>query len=78
MKFWGYTKELQQAESPQPAELPEVTISATPAELRAIAHFLAKVADEIEVHGSDFEHEHFATDDENNPSLVIFNPDALS
>ena len=78
MKFWGYTKELQQAERPQPAELPEVTISATPAELRAIAHSLVKVADEIEVHGSDFEHERFATGDENSPKLVVFNPDALS
>ncbi len=38
---------------------PEVTISASLSELRAIAHFLLASADEMEIEGNQFKHEHF-------------------
>ncbi|WP_421711539.1 Imm32 family immunity protein [Alcanivorax sp.] len=75
MEFLGYTEELLQVDSPQPAKLPEVTISASPSELRAIAHFLLASADEMEIEGSQFEHEHFEFDQRDNPALVVSNPD---
>lgn len=75
MEFFGYTEELQQVDSLQPAKLPEVTISASPSELRAIAHFLLASADEMEIEGNQFEHEHFEFDPGDNPALVISNPD---
>ena len=77
MEFWGYTEDLQKAGNPSPARLPEVTISASPSELRAIAHFLKEAADNIEVHGDGFEHEHFPRKKAADPELVVFNPEAL-
>ena len=76
MEFFGYTEDLQQAENLAPAKLLEVTISASPAELRAIAHFLIKAADSIEAKGARFEHEHFPRRKEMDPELVVFNPEA--
>ncbi|WP_290509056.1 hypothetical protein [Alcanivorax sp.] len=76
MEFFGYTEELLQVDSPQPAKLPEVTISASPSELRALAHFLWASADEMEAKGNQFEHEHFEFDPGSNPALVVSNPDA--
>ncbi|MBU84283.1 hypothetical protein [Alcanivorax sp.] len=76
MEFFGYTEELLQVDSPQPAKLPEVTISASPSELRAIANFLLASADDMETEGSKFEHEHFEFDPVDNPALVVSNPDA--
>jgi len=76
MEFFGYTENLQQAENPAPAKLPEVTISASPSELRAIAQFLIEAADNIETQGAGFEHEHFPRNKEADPELVVFNPEA--
>lgn len=76
MDFLGYTEDLQQAENLAPVKLPEVTISASPAELRAIAHFLIKAADSIEAKGAGFEHEHFPRKNEMDTELVVFNPEA--
>ena len=47
MKFWGYTQELAEAAEPQPKALIEVTISATPSDLREIAKFLSSAADKL-------------------------------
>ncbi|MFB2654350.1 Imm32 family immunity protein [Shewanella seohaensis] len=74
MKFWGYTQELAEAAEPQPKALIEVTISATPSDLREIAKFLSSAADKIEVQGRNFEHEHFLNNASDAPRLIIFNP----
>lgn len=77
MKFWGYTQELVESAEPQPAALIEVTISATPSDLREIAKFLSSVADTIETQGRNFEHEHFLNNATEEPRLIVFNPLAL-
>jgi len=77
MKLWGYTKELMQVAEPQPSELVEVTISASPSELREISKFLSSAADAIESQGRSFEHEHFSSNAIDAPRLVVFNPQAL-
>ncbi|MEL4282792.1 MULTISPECIES: Imm32 family immunity protein [Shewanella] len=74
MKFWGYTQELAEAAEPQPKALIEVTISATPSDLREIAKFLSSAADKIEVQGRNFEHEHFLNNASDAPRLIVFNP----
>lgn len=75
MKFWGYTQEeLAEAAEPQPKALIEVTISATPSDLREIAKFLSSAADTIEAQGRDFEHEHFLSNATDAPRLIVFNP----
>ncbi|ROT95763.1 hypothetical protein EB809_18745 [Marinobacter sp. R17] len=76
MEFFGYTEELQQAKHPAPSKLPEVTISASPSELRAVAQFLIEAADSIEAQGAGFEHEHFPRNTESDPDLVVFNAEA--
>lgn len=56
MRCYGYEKDTN-AESP--SELEEVTIQAGPETLRAVANFLLHVAEQIELHGKMFGHEHF-------------------
>ncbi len=51
------------------APLLQVTISATPKELRALSAFFLQCADEIENDPKGWEHEHFPDND----SVVIFN-----
>ncbi len=57
MKFYGYTSD---DESATLEELVEVTLCAGPDNLRSLAEFLLHVAEEMERHGDDFGHEHFA------------------
>ena len=56
MRCYGYEKDTN-AESP--SELEEITIQAGPETLRAVAGFLLHVAEQMELHGEKFGHEHF-------------------
>ena len=63
MKAYGYERcdvcEQDEDDSDcRPLTLREVTVSASPSELRVLAHFLSRCADEIDVYASRWEHEH--------------------
>jgi hypothetical protein len=74
IKLWGYSLSRFQQE---PMELAEVTLAATPAQLRKIARFIESAADGLEKHGSNFGHEHLAhavPEFEGAPEFIILNP----
>ncbi|QQP94420.1 Imm32 family immunity protein [Lysobacter enzymogenes] len=59
----------------------EVTLIATPAELRRIAAFLASAADEMQRRGPDYGHEHLCDRQpgfDDSSQLVVFNADLLA
>jgi len=58
MKLYGYTESAQAAEVVVPEALAEVSLVATPAELRALAEFLSECATEMETMGNVFDHVH--------------------
>ena len=77
IKFYGYPDKKPSSEQCGPLTLREVTLSASPAELRRIANFLIRAAGEIEQHGAEWEHEHLCDCEhgfDDAPSFVIFNP----
>jgi hypothetical protein len=77
VKIHGYAKEEQDAENIIPADLAEITLVASPEELRRIAKFLELCADKIEINGTSWEHEHLSDQDKtfvNSPHFVVFNP----
>ncbi len=79
IKFYGYKNEDIPIELIQPLDLAEVTLVASPEELRKIAKFIESVADKIEKHGKYFEHEHLSDKQvgfENSPHFVIYNAQA--
>lgn len=49
MKLYGYKDEGLSVEQIEPSPLAEVTLVATPVELREIANFIPTTADEIDV-----------------------------
>jgi len=59
MELYGYDK---QAQSPEdgPIALTEVSLVATPKELRLIAQFLSSAADRMDNMGDRYDHEHLA------------------
>ncbi|RYY82935.1 MAG: hypothetical protein EOO15_22230 [Chitinophagaceae bacterium] len=76
MKFYGYTDAGLEEQQPTPLQLSEVTLSASPSELRSIAKFLMRAAEEIEQLGNEWEHEHLGDSEEGfeeSPSFVVFN-----
>ena len=76
IKFYGYTQAGRAVEQPKPLSLSEVTLLASPSELRRIARFLVRAADAIETQGNDWEHEHLEDSElgfEDSPSFVVFN-----
>jgi len=78
MKIYGYTDEGLEIEDIVPSELAEITLSATPEELRRIARFLENCASGMEARGKSWEHEHLSDKDhyfENSPHFVVFNPE---
>lgn len=78
MKIYGYADEGLEIEEIVPAELAEITLVATPEELRRIAKFLENCASGIETRGNSWEHEHLSDKDRyfrNSPHFVVFNPD---
>jgi hypothetical protein len=61
MKAYGYTRKTVNTEGLQ--EMSEVTFTGTPATIRQIALFLLMAADKMELHGSQFGHEHISDSD---------------
>lgn len=79
MKIFGYKNEGLNSTDIWPDELVEITLLASPAELRKIAAFLNACADGIETRGKDWEHEHLSDrmkQFEGAPHFVVFNPEA--
>jgi hypothetical protein len=58
MKIFGYADDGLPIEEIDPSKLAEVTVNATPKELRSIAAFLPYSADLMEQMGSRFGHVH--------------------
>ncbi len=78
MKIHGYADEGKEIEDIVPAELAEITLVATPEELRRIARFLENCANGIEARGKSWEHEHLSDKDKSfkdSPHFVVFNPE---
>lgn len=76
MKIYGYTKNIMEQIQPKPLNLTEVTLVATPQELRQIAAFLLQEADDMEKLESGFEHAHLSdsfSSFENDPQFIIWN-----
>ena len=60
MKLYGYADEGLPEEEVVPAALAEITLCATPDELRKIAAFLESCAQEMERMGSSYDHLHLS------------------
>lgn len=60
MKLGGYSVEDRDADEVRFVELAEVSVSASPAELRRIAAFLSDAADTMERMGATYDHEHLS------------------
>jgi hypothetical protein len=78
MKIHGYANEGKEIEDIVPAELAEITLVASPEELRRIAKFLEDCANGMDTRGKSWEHEHLSDKDkyfENSPHFVVFNPE---
>jgi len=77
MEVHGYAKEEQDVENLTPSELAEITLVASPDELRRIAKFLEHCASEIDSCGKAWCHGHLSDKDKsfrNSPHFVVFNP----
>ena len=75
MRLFGYSNDRPAGESVVPASLAEVTVTASPAELRQMAEFLAHCADEMERMGDEFGHLHLSDrirSFESSPHFVVF------
>lgn len=78
MKIHGYADAGVALEDIAPCELTEITLVATPEELRRIAKFLESCASGMEARGKAWEHEHLSDNDrsfEGSPHFVVFNPE---
>ena len=60
MNIYGYEDTGQPSGTVVPALLAEVTLNATPDELRALAEFLRECAEEMDRTGERFDHVHLA------------------
>ncbi|OGV59047.1 MAG: hypothetical protein A2283_03650 [Lentisphaerae bacterium RIFOXYA12_FULL_48_11] len=56
MKIFGYVKN---SNDEKIVEMEEITIQASPADLKKVAKFILKSAELMSEHGDDFGHEHF-------------------
>jgi hypothetical protein len=78
LKLFGYGNEAPAADASRLVELSEVTLSATPDELRRIAMFLERCAEGMQAHGKSWEHEHLSDEDRlfaDSPRFIVFNPE---
>jgi hypothetical protein len=74
MKLYGYPDEGLPIEEIVPAELAEVTVNATPAELRSMAEFLRSCANEMDRMGDTYGHIHLSDhmkDFRDSPQFVV-------
>ncbi len=60
MKLYGYSEDGRSPEAITPLTLAEVTLCATPEELRSLSGFLAACADEMLRMGSTYDHVHLS------------------
>ncbi len=60
MKIYGYIDEGLDIDQIVPSELAEITLVASPDELRMIASFLETTAQEMERMGETYDHEHLS------------------
>jgi hypothetical protein len=77
MKLYGFPEGQQSVSVQAPQALLEVTLVATPAELRRIAQFLLDGASSMERLGASYSHEHLSDLDPNfgaSPNLIISSP----
>jgi len=77
MNIHGYSNQGLPIEKIRPEELAEITLVASPTELRKIAAFLISAADNMERMGISYSHEHLADKQpgfESSPHFVVFNP----
>ena len=75
MKLHGYPIFAADAKDLVPDTLAELTLEATPEELRVIAEFLNRTASKMEEMGADFEHVHLGdeyVEFKNSPHFVVF------
>lgn len=78
MKIYGYPEQDRPIEEIASIPLGEITLVASPDELRRIATFLHSCATGMETRGGSWGHEHLADKDryfEHSPHFVVFNPD---
>ena len=59
MEIYGY-EDGQQLDTVTPRRLAEITLNATPAELRAMSRFLSDCADEMDRMGDEYDHVHLS------------------
>lgn len=79
MKIYGYKNEEGNSDAVVPTELAEITLVASPEELRKVAKFIIGVADGMEERGREWEHEHLSDkykEFRSSPHFVIYNPEA--
>ncbi|MGO4703252.1 Imm32 family immunity protein [Dyella sp. 2RAB6] len=77
MKIYGYIDEEMSVEEKGPKVLAEVTLVASPEELRKMASFLLASAESMESMGASYNHEHLADKQPcfvDSPELIVFNP----
>ena len=77
MKLHGYHDEGLPVEEVVPAELAEITLVATPVELRRISEFLAFCASEMDRMGKTYDHVHLSDHMKsfcNSPHFVVMRP----
>jgi hypothetical protein len=75
MKLFGH---LSRSDDEQPSSLSEVTLLASAVELRSLAAFLLKCADDIEQRSQDFDHQHWRDADEtvvDQPDIIVVRQD---
>jgi hypothetical protein len=60
MNLYGYKREELLIDNTRPSELAEITLVATPEELRRIAKFIEAAAENMERLGNSYEHEHLS------------------
>ena len=60
MKLYGYSSRMHAVELAAPDNLAEITIVASPNELRRICEFLSLAATNMERMGSTYSHEHLS------------------
>lgn len=79
MKIYGYSDQGLPIEEIRPEQLAEITLVASPNELRRIAAFLSSAADTMDRMGAIYSHEHLADkqpDFNDSPHFVVFNAES--
>jgi hypothetical protein len=80
MKIFGYSEQSLEAGQAEPSTLAEITLAASPAELRLISAFLLSAADKMDSMGASYGHEHLSDRQQgfdSSPHFVVFNSSNL-